>query len=285
MKSARFLLLFLPLFYCNAEAKKIAPVDGDGTGHYASLNGLKMYYEIHGKGPALLLLHPGMGAIPVWTSSIDYFSKSYQVIALEQMGHGRTADNPNRQMNYHDMAEDTAELLHQLKIESVYIVGFSDGGIVGLDLAINHPKLVKKLAVSGVNRRPYVPKPGETTPTPPPELMKYIRDLYVRLSPDGPEHFPVVLARTELMQNTQPNFNDTQLAGITSQTLIIAGDHDLISPEDTVEIWRAVPGAQLWIAPNSDHGLPLAKPELFNPTVDAFFREPTPKEAHPKSTE
>ena len=254
-----------------------APVSAE-AGHYAAVHGLKMYYEIHGNGPALLLLHPGMGAIPAWPAALEYFSKSYLVIAPEQMGHGRTADDPGRLMNYHAMAEDTAELLHQLKIESVYVVGFSDGGDVGLDLAINHPGLVRKLAVSGANRSPDLPKPGEKPELPPPELMKFIRDLYDRLSPDGPDHFPVVSARVELMQQTQPNFSNAQLAGITSPVLIIAGDHDHFSPEYTTEMWRAIPGAQLWIAANSDHGLPMVRSELFNQTVDAFFKEPEPKQ-------
>ena len=291
MQSTQFFLLVLCFFIFNCEAEphkdgsppqpansKITSANSTEAGHYASVHGLKMYYEVHGKGPALLLLHPGMGAIPAWPAAIEYFSKSYQVIAPEQMGHGRTADNPKRLMNYHDMAEDTAELLRQLKVESVYVIGFSDGGVVGLDLAIHHPKLVRKLAASGANRRPDVPKPGETPPVPPPELMKFIQDLYERLSPDGPDHFPVVLARLQKMQETQPNFSNTQLAEISSPTLIIAGDHDLLSPEDTTEIWRAIPEAQLWIAPNSDHGLPMVKPELFNQTVETFFKESVTKQ-------
>ena len=257
----------------------VAPTAATAAGHYATVHGLKMYYEIHGKGPALLLLHPGMGAIPAWPAAIEYFSKAYQVIAPEQMGHGRTADIPSRMMNYHDMAEDTVELLNQLRIESVYVVGFSDGGIVGLDLAINHPQLVKKLAVSGANRSPDIPaKPGEDPIQPPPELMKFIRDLYGRLSPDGPDHFPVVFARVQQMQRTQPNFSKAQLAAITSSALIIAGDHDLVTPEYTIEMWRDIPGAQLWIAPNSDHGLPIERSELFNQTVDRFFKEESSKQ-------
>src|SRR5271165_1236109 len=111
------------------------------AGHYAAVHGLRMYYEVHGRGPALLVLHGGMCSIPVWPQAIEYFSREYQVVAPEQMGHGRTADDPGRPMDYHAMAEDTAELLSQLGIGRAYVLGHSDGGIVGLDLAINHPGL------------------------------------------------------------------------------------------------------------------------------------------------
>jgi pimeloyl-ACP methyl ester carboxylesterase len=247
------------------------------TGHYASVHGLKMYYEIHGAGPPLLLLHGGLSSIPVWPQAIEYFSREYQVIAPEQMGHGRTADDPGRPMDYHAMAEDTVELLRQLKIAQVFVLGHSDGGIVGLDLAINHPGLVRKLAVSGANFSPAAPpKPGETHQMSADDIPKFIREPYERLSPDGPAHWPVLFARVSAMWQTQPNFTRPQLAAIVAPTLVIAGDHDFVSPEYTVALWRAVPKAELWIAANSTHGLPVRRAELFNRTVDAFFKETPP---------
>lgn len=247
-------------------------------GHYAPVHGLRMYYEVHGTGPALLFLHGGMGSIPVYAPTIEYFSKEYQVIAPEQMGHGRTADDPSRPMDYHAMAEDTAELLRQLNIPRVFVLGHSDGGDVGLDLAINHPEMVVKLAMSGASFRPSPPpKPG-TKPTPD-SIPSFIREPYERISPDGPAHWPILYARVLQMWNTQPNFTRGQLAGIGAPTLVIAGDRDFETPEYYVELWRAIPGAQLWIAPNSTHGLPLRRAPVFNSTVDAFFKEPRP--GHP----
>ncbi|MEP6893827.1 MAG: alpha/beta hydrolase [Gaiellaceae bacterium] len=114
---------------------------------YAAVNGLNMYYEDHGEGPALLLLHGGSGSIPEkW---IPFFSPPFRVIAMEQMGHGRTADVTERPFHYHDMAEDTVELMRQLGIARAAIVGYSDGGIIGLDMAIHHPGRVTKLAITG----------------------------------------------------------------------------------------------------------------------------------------
>ena len=98
---------------------------------YAAINGLKMYYETHGEGPPLLLLHGGSGSIPEkW---IPFFSPRFRVIAMEQMGHGRTPDLADRPFHYHDMAEDTVELMRHLGVESAAVVGYSDGGVIGLD--------------------------------------------------------------------------------------------------------------------------------------------------------
>ena len=248
-------------------------------GHYASVHGLKMYYEVHGKGPALLVLHGGMCSIPVWPEAIEFFSREYQVIAPEQMGHGRTADDPSRPMDYHAMAEDTVELLRQLKIGRTYVLGHSDGGIIGLDLAINHPDLVIRLAAAGANfSPPPPPKPGSRE-IKADDIPRFIREPYERLSPDGAAHWPILFARVNQMWKTQPNFSSAQLGGIVSPTLVIAGDHDFVSPEYTVEMWRAIPGAQLWIAANSTHGLPKLRAALFNMTVDSFFKEAAPR--HP----
>ena len=135
-----------------------------------------MYYEVHGDGPPLLLLHGGAGSIS--STWIPSFAAQFRVIAIEQMGHGRTADVADRPFHYHDMAEDTVELMRQLGIESASILGYSDGGIIGLDMAIHHPERVTKLAVTGaapmaIPRRtwswcaPSIPMPSRyPTPTP-----------------------------------------------------------------------------------------------------------------------
>jgi pimeloyl-ACP methyl ester carboxylesterase len=118
---------------------------------YGPVNGLNMYYEVHGDGPPLLLLHGGSGSIPEkW---IPFFTPQFRVIAPEQMGHGRTADLVDCPFHYHEMPEDTVELMRQLGIESAVVVGYSDGGIIALDMAIHHPERVTKLAVAGANAR------------------------------------------------------------------------------------------------------------------------------------
>lgn len=221
---------------------------------YAAVNGLKMYYETHGDGPPLLLLHGGAGSISEkW---IPFFSTQFRVVAMEQMGHGRTADVIDRQFHYHDMAEDTIALMRHLEIDSAVVVGYSDGGIVGLDMAIHHPERITKLVVTGANSRldgytKEALKEGlaatpETWPAP---------EAYVRLSPDGKEHWPVLLPRLQRMWASEPNFTREAMRSIKAPTLIIVGDRDIITPEHAVEMFRTIPNAQLCVVPNAGHGV------------------------------
>ena len=220
---------------------------------YSSVNGLNMYYEVHGEGPPLLLLHGGAGSIPEkW---IPLFSPQFQVIAMEQMGHGRTADLSSRPFHYHDMAEDTVELMGLLEIESAAVVGYSDGGIIALEMAIHHPERVAKLAVTGANFR----IDGYTA-----ENMEWVRSFnpdaeptsadYARLSPDGVEYWPIFLRRLQEMWRMEPNFTDKQLQSIAKPTLIIVGDDDIVTLEHAIEMFRAIPEAQLCVVPRAGHG-------------------------------
>ena len=225
---------------------------------YADVHGLRMYYETHGQGPPLLLLHGGTGAIN--PAEIALFSNTYRVIAPEQMGHGRTADDPGRPFHYHDMAEDTVELLRQLEIDSAFVFGFSDGGILGLDMAIHHPDLVSKLAVLGTNFRVDGLAAGLVelmTTAKPDDWPKEIRDVYERLSPDGRDHWPIFFDRLKAMWRVEPSYTTDQLAGIKAPTLVMAGDHDAITLDHTVALFRAIPKAQLGVLPNTGHGGPL----------------------------
>jgi pimeloyl-ACP methyl ester carboxylesterase len=221
---------------------------------YVAVNGLNMYHEVHGDGPPLLLLHGGSGAIPeAW---IPYFTPPFQVIAMEQMGHGRTADCMDREFHYHDMAEDTVELMRQLGIERAAIVGYSDGGIIGLDMAIHHPERVTKLAVTGANARTdgYTAENLESVRTFDP-VDQPVPDAYRRLSPDGPDHWPVFLGRLKPMWTEEPSFTREQLQRIGAPTLLIIGDGDIVTPEHAVEMFRTIPGARLCVVPGARHGV------------------------------
>jgi len=220
---------------------------------YAAINGLEMYYEIHGDGPPLLLLHGGTGSIPeTW---IPYFSPRFRVIAPEFMGHGRTADATDRPFHYHDLAEDMTELMRQLEIESAAIVGYSDGGIIGLDIAIHHPERVTRLVTTGANVRVdgYAAENIEWIRTLDPTTVP-VSAAYARLSPDGPEHWPVLLARMQPMWAVEPHFTSEELGRIAAPTLIIIGDGDIVTPEHAVEMFRTIPDAQLCVVPHAGHG-------------------------------
>jgi pimeloyl-ACP methyl ester carboxylesterase len=221
---------------------------------YVAVNGLEMYYETHGDGQPLLLLHGGSGSIPEkW---LPFFTPHFQVIAPEQMGHGRTADHVERPFHYHDMAEDTVDLMCQLEIESAVVVGYSDGGIIGLDMAINHPERVTKLAVTGANARfdGYTLENQAEARTFDPASSP-VSDKYARLSPDGAEHWPVFLGRLKSMWATEPGFTDEELRTVAVPTLLIVGDADIVTPEHAVEMFRAIPDSQLCVVPHTGHGV------------------------------
>ena len=233
---------------------------------YAAVNGLHMYYAVNGDGPPLLLLHGGSGSIPEkW---IRFFSPPFRVIAMEQMGHGRTADVMDRPFHYHDMAEDTVELMRQLGIGSAALVGYSDGGIIGLDMAIHHPERVAKLAVTGAQSSVdgYTEENREWARSFDPD-DEPVSDAYSRLSPDGAGHWPILLGRMKPMWIAEPSFTREQLQGITAPTLIIVGDEDIVTPEHAVEMFRTIPGAQLCVVPHAGHGV------MPKETILTFLRE------------
>jgi pimeloyl-ACP methyl ester carboxylesterase len=230
---------------------------GNTTG-YADVNGLHMYYEVTGAGPPLLAMAGGTQSLEMFSDDVELLSKSFTVLSPEQMGHGRTADDTDREFDYHDMAEATYELLVHLGIESTLVYGFSDGGILGLDLAIHHPERVQRLAVSGTNfqvdglrpstREWILSASGETWP-------EHLRESYERLSPDGPQHWSDFIERIQRMWLAQPDYSTEELAQITAPTLVIAGDQDAITAEHTVALFRAIQNAQLCIVPNEGHGV------------------------------
>jgi pimeloyl-ACP methyl ester carboxylesterase len=240
----------------------------DSTTGYADINGLHMFYEVHGEGTPLLQLHGGTCTNDML--NIPFFSKSFQVIAPEQMGHGRTGDAPGREFHYHDMAEDSVALLRHLGISSAFVLGFSDGGMLGLDMAIHHPDLVSKLVVTGSNfsTNAYSGDSWAWLMTVEPhDWPEAIRERYAQVSPDGETHWPVVLERLRRMWTVEPNFTPQQLASIKAPTLVIAGDRDLIEIEHTVALFKAVPNSQLCVLPHEGHG---ALPEE---TIMAFLTE------------
>jgi len=221
---------------------------------YAAVNRLDMYYEIHGDGPPLLLLHGGCGSISeLW---ISYFSSHFRVIAPEQMGHGRTADRMDRAFHYHDMAEDTVELMRQLEIESANVVGYSDGGIIGLDIAIHHPERVTTLVLTGANTRVdgYTPDNIEWLRTFDPNETPVAGDYALR-SPHGAAYWPTLRARLRPMWLAEPDFSHDEVAGIRAPTLVIVGDADIVTPEHAVEMFRTIPEAQLCVIPRGRHGV------------------------------
>jgi pimeloyl-ACP methyl ester carboxylesterase len=180
------------------------------------------------------------------------------------------------------MAEDTLALMDQLNIDSAVAVGWSDGGVVGLDLAIHHPDRLRKLTVSGTNFRVSGHEAEALEAgtiewlltTSPDKLAPGLQRTYERLSPDGPAHWPIFIERLRKMWAADPGYTSVQLAGIKIPTLVMIGDKDLVRPEHAVEAFRAIPGAQLCVFPHAGHAVPQVHPRLWNEAVLTFLNEP-----------
>lgn len=240
------------------------------VGKYVTVNGIRMYYEEYGSGEPMLLIHGNGGSIHHMAFQIEHFRKSYRVIVADSRGHGKSELNTDS-LTYVQMAEDWAALTNQLRLDSVYIIGWSDGGIIGLLLAIEHPDIVKKLAAMGANLRP------DSTAVYPwavhwvIEMRKSIETM-VR-EKDTSQNWSLVQQLFDLLGD-QPTISTQALHEIKAPVLVLAGDKDVIREEHSIEIYQNIRKAHLCIFPGETHMIPVTDPELFNRTIEKFFRQP-----------
>lgn len=229
------------------------------AGHYASVNGIKLYYETYGNGEPLIMLHGNGGSIDAFRRQIPFFEKYYRVIAIDSRLQGKSGGSPDT-ISYELMASDFCTLLDQLQIKSAYVLGWSDGGIDGILMAMNCPDRVKKLAASGANTV------ADTT------ALSQVDFIEMKKVVANPQSSPIEKALNQMMIN-QPNIAYSDLGKIKCPVLIMAGDRDMIKPEHTLKIFQSIPGAELCIFPDSHHGVCQQHPELFNETVLSFFQK------------
>jgi pimeloyl-ACP methyl ester carboxylesterase len=244
------------------------------AGEYAEVHGLKMYYEAHGAGRPVVLLHGGMTTIHFsFAAQIPAFAQNHRVVAIEQMGHGHTADVAGRELSYAGMAEDTVAILAQLGIRNADLVGFSDGGQIALRLAFTHPELVRRVIVSGVGLGDLSVQQQKAMQTLSPGLLpKAFREEYEQVSPDGPAHWPVFFEKVRAMWSTPGwGISKPELATIKAPVLLVFGDRDFTSVEEAATIYHSIPGAQLFIVPGAGHGAFRDRPEWLNPVVLDFL--------------
>jgi len=252
-----------------------APVStGTGTGHRLAIRGISLYYEVEGQGPPLLLLHGGAGNGMQFDKQRPEFARTHRLIVPDCRAQGRTTDRPGP-LTYHDMAEDMVALLDSLKIRKVDVMGWSDGGNIGLDMAIHHPNRVVHLVTFGANVSPdgLAPPDREWNRTATADSFgPGMQQGWTALNPQ-PDHYREVMEKILVMWRTLPQFTKQQLHGIRARTLVCAGEHDLILPEHTQMIASSIPGAESWIVPGASHGAMIERPDLVNPRVLGFLAE------------
>lgn len=266
----------------------VAPAHADeAVGRSTQLmevNGSRLHVEREGSGPPLLFLHGGLQFFASdFAVERALFANSRTVVGIDQRGHGHSPDDP-RPFSYQAMADDTAAVLRQLGLGKVDIVGNSDGGDVGLLLARDHPELVRRLVVTGANLRSGVPADeaarrqtwsdaqiSEQTKLLEAQPPTRFRTEYEAVSPDGPGHWQALLIKSYRLWMTPVILEAVSLKRIDVPVLVIAGDHDFASIEETTEIFRGLPKAQLMIVPAAGHGTFRDRPALMTLAVREFL--------------
>jgi pimeloyl-ACP methyl ester carboxylesterase len=259
---------------------------------YASVNGLRMYYEEHGEGPPLVLLHGGGSTVQTSFGAIlPKLARAHHVIAPELQGHGHTAD-VDRPLSFEQMADDTAMLLEQLGVRDADVLGFSNGGMVALQLAMRHPSLVRRMIIcssfyshdgfSPALRQGFEHASVADMPAP-------LRDAYLAAAPH-PEALPAFVAKTVAMMRSFRDVPESALRGIHAPMLVMVGDGDVVLPEHSLKLSRLVQHGELAVFPGSGHGTYLGVAEAAKPgsplpeiavtMIDTFLGDREPASQH-----
>jgi pimeloyl-ACP methyl ester carboxylesterase len=264
----------------------------ESQGNYVDVNGLKMYYEIHGTGQPLVLLHGAFSAIGTsFGMVLPGLAEGRQVIAFELQGHGRTADI-DRPLSIEQMADDVAAALPKLGIEKADFFGYSNGSGVALHVAIRHPEIVRKLVLasyaytlSGIHPG-LMDGLGEMSP----EMMygSPWHEEYMRIAP-RPEDFDRLFAKKSEMDKGIKDISAETIQALEAPTLIIIGDSDLVRPESAVEMFRllgggvfgdmppGLPDSQLAILPGTSHVTMVDQAEMLLAIIPPFLDRPMPE--------
>ncbi len=233
---------------------------------YAPVNGLQMYYEIHGQGEPLVLLHGAYGTIDLWGPILSTLAETRRVIAVELQGHGHTADI-DRPIRYEPMADDVAAMMEHLDIAQADIFGYSMGGGVALQMAMRHPERLRKMVVISVSYTTAGVYPevwaGISEITPEIFAGTPFEEAYLRNAPN-PDDFPTLVEKLKDLDMQEYAWPEDEIRAIAAPTLLVIGDSDVVRPEHVVELFRllggGVPGdltglpkSQLAILPGTTH--------------------------------
>jgi len=245
---------------------------------YAPVNGLKMYYEIHGSAAGdrvpLVLLHGGDPTIGTsFSKLLPLLARSRRVIAFEQQGHGRTAD-VDRPFSFEQTAEDTVALLRHLHVEKADLLGYSNGGHIAIEIALRHPEVVRKLVIEsamfsrdGADAAFWESFQHATLEDMPAQFQKAYRETAPR-----PQDLPSYFAKSVQRMLEFKGWTEDQIRSIRNPTFVLVGDRDIIRPEHAVRMFRLLPDARLAVLPATDHmAMPDRAAELA-PMVEEFLR-------------
>ena len=263
-------LILFPLVNGFAQDKFDIPYGNNKSiGKYVEINSAKIYYEEYGEGDPLLLIH-GCGAyIKSMENQIDYFKDKYRVIAADSRGQGKS-ELKTDSLTYTQITKDWEGLVKHLQLDSINILGWSDGGIIGLKMGISNKTKVKKIIAMGANLRPDTTAVNSWAP----EKVKKTQSKALEMIEKGDtsQDWKMELQLDGLLLN-QPNISHSDLKKIKAPVLIMVGDRDIIKNEHSVEMFDNLPKGQLCIMPGINHGAPRNNPVIFNEIANRFLTE------------
>jgi pimeloyl-ACP methyl ester carboxylesterase len=245
------------------------------VGEYIQLGEVKTWYGEHGAGSPLVLLHGGLVDARFFEPNLGPLAERFRVYTPERRGHGHTPDVPGP-ITYQLMADDTIAFLDTVVGEAADLVGHSDGAFVAMLVAMQRPELVKRLVMisGGFN------KSGEAMPDMEwnvDHMAELLGPAYGEVSPDGIDHFKEVATKIGDMAAVEPNLQASDLARVTQRSLVVFSDDDLMTLTHAVEMYDALPNAELAVLPGTSHFLTQEKPDLVNTIVlDFLANEPVP---------
>jgi pimeloyl-ACP methyl ester carboxylesterase len=244
-------------------------------GKYVQLGAVKTWYDEHGSGQPLVLLHGGLVDARWFAPNLAPLAERFHVYTPERRGHGHTPDVPGP-ITYQLMADDTIAFLDTVVGEAADLVGHSDGAFVAMLVAMQRPELVNRLVMisGGFN------KSGEADPDMEwdvDQIAQFLGPAYGEVSPDRIDHFKVVATKIGEMAAVEPNLQASELAKVTQRSLVMFSDDDLVTLTHAVEMYDALPNAELAVVPGTSHFLTQEKPHLVNSIVlDFLTNEPVP---------
>jgi pimeloyl-ACP methyl ester carboxylesterase len=240
---------------------------------YVEVAGHRVWHQVSGDGPPVVLLHGAFaGASSFAAQTPALVAAGFTVYVPERRGHAHTPD-VDGPLSYSVMADDTVDYLEHVLPGGAHLVGWSDGAVVALLVAMRRPDLVHRVVLIGqyYNFAGRVPDSDIDALLRSPEAMGFLRLEYDQVSPDGPDHFPVVYEKTMRMIDTEPQLDLATFSAATAPTLVLQGDRDEVTVEHSLAVVAALPNARLAVLPGS-HLVPVETPDVVNPLLVSFLR-------------
>jgi pimeloyl-ACP methyl ester carboxylesterase len=247
------------------------------TRGYTDINGHQTWFaDSGGPGEPVLFLHGGLSDSEMLLEPLEpALGERYRILAFDRRGHGRTADT-EAAFHYDDMAGETVAAIEKLIGGPTHLVGWSDGGIIALLVALRRPDLVRSLVVIGANYHFNGMMPMENDGSAP----EMLRDRYAERSPDGVEHFGQVLEKSFAMFASEPTLTTDDLRRISAPALVMVGDDDMATLAHTASLYDSLPQGQLAVVPGTSHAVVLEKPEIVGRLIADFLIAPGTPETY-----